>query len=202
MKCYASVSFRGGAQPTDILLGWEDKKRWKSCPSQSSGATEKTLAPRTPCNYLSLTLIILSCALRQVKAPWVSDILQNANCNSTMALSYSLIWEMTNPPGFTLHFNWGLWSMQEEYNGREFHLLPSRSCVVCIVHNVSSPSCWHFWLSASFLGGFQCVCVFYFVQFCYVAEVAIIHNGLKFQLYASERFKHPFIVLAMYRNLI
>ncbi len=48
----------------------------------------------------------------------------------------------------------------------------------------------------------MCVCVFYFVQFCYVAEVAIIHNGLKFQLYASERFKHPFIVLAMYRNLI
>jgi hypothetical protein len=44
MKCYASVSFRGGPQPTDILLEKEDKKRWKSCPSQSSGVTQKTLA--------------------------------------------------------------------------------------------------------------------------------------------------------------
>ncbi len=40
----------------------------------------------------------------------------------------------------------------------------------------------------------MCVRVFYFVQFCDVAEVAIIHNGFKFQPYASERFKHPLIV--------
>ncbi len=121
----------------------------------------KNPRPQTPCNYLCLTLIILSCALRQVKAPWVRDILKLQTVSPLWPCPIPLFGRWL-PPGALLYTAIGAFgSVQEEYNGREFHLLPNLSCIVCIVHNVSSPCCWHFWLSASFLGSFQCVCVLF-----------------------------------------
>jgi hypothetical protein len=74
MLCICWLSWRA---TTNRYPSWErGQKEMEIMPLPVFRSDWKNPCPQTPCNYLCLILIILSCALRQVKAPWVRDILK------------------------------------------------------------------------------------------------------------------------------
>ncbi len=95
MLCSCRLSWRA---TTNRYHSWErGQKEMEIMPLLVFRSDWKNPRPQTPCNYLCLALIVLSCASRQVKPHMGEGHSQIANCISTTALSYWLIWEMTTP---------------------------------------------------------------------------------------------------------
>ncbi len=127
MLCICQLSRRA---TTNRYPSWErGQKEMEIMPLPVFRSDSKNPCPRTPCNYLSLTLIILSCAFKTGKNPMGEWHSQNANCNSTMALSYSLIWELTNPLALPYTSIGASGVCRRSTMGREFHTL--LYCVHC-----------------------------------------------------------------------